>query len=140
MLTRLHHVAIIASDYEQSKDFYTRILGFTILAEHYREERQSWKCDLKLNDTYLLELFTFPDSPSRPTRPEALGLRHIAFQVEDLDGIITHLSENQIVCEPVRMDEFTGARFTFFSDPDGLPIELVEKSNKHMQSSSVILS
>lgn len=130
MLTGLHHVAIIASDYERSKDFYTRILGFTISTEHYRAERQSWKCDLTLNGTYLIELFTFPAAPNRVSRPEALGLRHLAFQVENLDEVISKLAANEVICEPIRIDEFTGARFTFFEDPDGLPIELVEKMNK----------
>lgn len=128
MLTGLHHVAIIASDYERSKDFYTRLLGFKIIAEHYRAERQSWKCDLILGESYLIELFTFPNAPKRVSRPEALGLRHIAFEVENLDEVISILAINKVVCEPIRIDEFTGARFTFLEDPDGLPIELVEKS------------
>lgn len=126
LLSSLHHVALICSDYERSKAFYVNLLGFRLLAEHYRAERSSWKADLALGDAYLLELFSFPAPPPRPTRPEACGLRHIAFGVADLSGAIAELSARGCACEPVRTDEFTGRRFTFLADPDGLPIELYE--------------
>lgn len=124
----IHHVAIICSDYAVSKRFYTEILGFSILAENYREARHSYKCDLALPDGSQLELFSFPDAPARPTRPEAQGLRHLAFRVDDLDGAIGALASKDVECEPVRIDEYTGKRFTFFADPDGLPLELYEIS------------
>lgn len=127
MLNGIHHIAIICSNYERSKDFYTRILGFEITAENYREDRQSYKLDLSLNGSYTLELFSFPNAPARPSFPEAQGLRHLAFSVENLDVVMEHLLQNNVPCEPIRTDEFTGKRFTFFADPDGLPIELVEK-------------
>lgn len=127
MLKSVHHIAIICSDYQKSKAFYTQILGCEILAENYREERSSYKLDLMLNGVYCIELFSFPDPPKRVSRPEASGLRHLAFSVENLDGAIAKLAGKGVVCEPVRIDEFTGKRFTFFSDPDGLPIELVEQ-------------
>lgn len=129
MLNKQHHIAVIVSDYERSKDFYCRVLGMEIIREVYRETRQSWKCDLSLNGVYLLELFTFPEAPKRATRPEAMGLRHLAFEVNDLDSEITRLQSLGVTCEPVRVDEFTGARFTFLEDPDGLPLELVEAVN-----------
>ena len=125
-ITRIHHVAIICTDYKISKHFYTKILGFTILAENYRSERDSYKLDLEVNGTYAIELFSFPDPASRPSRPEAAGLRHLAFQVEDIDAAIDWLNQNQVATEPVRIDEFTNKRFTFFSDPDGLPLEFYE--------------
>lgn len=125
-LSAVHHIAIICSDYEQSKRFYTNILGFSILGEYYRAERQSYKLDLALNGNYLIELFSFPNPPQRPSRPEAAGLRHLAFAVTDLDASITHLTEQGVVTEPIRVDEHTGRRFTFFADPDGLPLELYE--------------
>ncbi|WP_414717332.1 VOC family protein [Telluribacter sp.] len=124
MLSRVHHIAIICSDYEKSKSFYTDILGLTPIREVYREARQSYKLDLALNGQYLIELFSFPDPPVRPSRPEAVGLRHLAFLVEDLDLAIAQLNAKGIETEPVRTDEFTKKRFTFFADPDGLPIEL----------------
>ncbi|WP_294672629.1 VOC family protein [uncultured Fluviicola sp.] len=127
MLKSVHHIAIICSDYQKSKAFYTQILGCEILAENYREERSSYKLDLMLNGVYCIELFSFPDPPKRVSRPEASGLRHLAFSVENLDGAIAKLAGKGVVCEPVRIDEFTGKRFTFFADPDGLPIELVEQ-------------
>lgn len=127
MLKSVHHIAIICSDYQKSKAFYTQILGCEILAENYREERSSYKLDLMLNGVYCIELFSFPDPPERVSRPEASGLRHLAFSVENLDGAITELTGKGVVCEPIRIDEFTGKRFTFFADPDGLPIELVEQ-------------
>lgn len=127
MLKSIHHIAIICSDYEKSKRFYTEVLGFEILAENYRAERNSWKLDLILNGVYCVELFSFPDPPKRISRPEARGLRHLAFLVDDLNQAIAELTAKEVVCEPVRIDEFTGKRFTFFEDPDSLPIELVEK-------------
>jgi len=125
-ITRIHHVAIICTDYTVSKHFYTEILGFTILAENYRSERDSYKLDLEVNGTYAIELFSFPNPALRPSRPEAAGLRHLAFQVEDIDAAIAWLNQNQVATEPVRIDEFTNKRFTFFSDPDGLPLEFYE--------------
>ena len=126
MLAGFHHVALSASDYARSRDFYTRILGLEVLAEHFREPRQSWKLDLRLPDGSQLELFSFPDPPPRPSRPEACGLRHLAFRVTVLDAAIAHLQAEGVACEPVRVDEYTGRRFTFFADPDGLPLELYE--------------
>ena len=125
-LTAVHHIAIICSDYEQSKRFYTDILGFSILGEYYRAERQSYKLDLALNGQYLIELFSFPEPPKRPSRPEAVGLRHLAFAVASLDAAVAHLNQQSVVTEPIRVDEHTGRRFTFFADPDGLPLELYE--------------
>ena len=124
--TSLHHIAIICSDYERSKKFYIEILGFTIVREVYRAERASYKLDLALNGDYLIELFSFPDPPARVSRPEATGLRHIAFQVADIEASKRELEGKGVTSEPIRMDEFTGKRFTFFFDPDGLPIELYE--------------
>jgi glyoxylase I family protein len=125
-LTAVHHIAIIVSDYETSKQFYTETLGFSVLGEYYRAERNSYKLDLALNGQYVIELFSFPDPPARPSRPEALGLRHLAFAVPDLDAAINHLNQQGVLTEPVRTDEHTGRRFTFFADPDGLPLELYE--------------
>ena len=125
-LKSIHHIAIICSDYEASKTFYTEVLGFTILAEHYREERISYKLDLALGDLYCIELFSFPNPPKRVSRPEACGLRHLAFAVEDLSEATRWLNKNGITTEPIRIDEFTGKRFTFFADPDDLPLEFYE--------------
>lgn len=125
-LQAVHHIAIICSDYEQSKRFYTEILGFQIDREVLRVERQSYKLDLSLNGHYCIELFSFPNPPERVSRPEACGLRHIAFQVADVELAIIDLNKKGIFPEPVRVDEFTGKRFTFFADPDDLPIELYE--------------
>jgi glyoxylase I family protein len=125
-IKKLHHIAIICSDYERSKHFYTKILGFTIEQEVYRQERQSYKLDLSLHGTYLIELFSFPMPPLRPSRPEATGLRHIAFGVEHLEENIAYLASKNIITEPVRIDTFTNKKFTFFTDPDNLPIELYE--------------
>ena len=125
-LNAVHHIAIICSDYQKSKAFYTEVLGFTIDREVLREERQSYKLDLSLNGQYFIELFSFPSPPARPSRPEACGLRHIAFEVTDIDEAIVALNEQEIYPEPIRVDEFTGKRFTFFADPDDLPIELYE--------------
>ena len=125
-LTSLHHIAIICSDYERSKKFYTEILGFQPIREVYRAERQSYKLDLALNGTYLIELFSFPDPPKRVSRPEARGLRHLAFAVEDIHKEVQTLANLGIQVEPIRVDEYTGKKFTFFSDPDDLPIELYQ--------------
>jgi glyoxylase I family protein len=122
----LHHIAIICSDYEKSKRFYTEILGFQIKNEVYREERQSFKLDLSLNGHYLIELFSFPNPPNRLSRPESTGLRHIAFGVNNIEEACLFLKDNQIETEDIRIDEYTGRKFTFFSDPDNLPIELYE--------------
>ena len=126
-IDHVHHVAIICSDYQASKKFYTEVLGLSIVRENYRVERKSYKLDLQLGDQYIIELFSFPDPPRRPSRPEACGLRHLAFAVGDLERSIRELEEKGVVTEPVRTDEYTGKRFTFFSDPDHLPIELYEK-------------
>jgi glyoxylase I family protein len=126
LIKSIHHIAIICSDYEISKKFYTEILGLGIIAEHYRAERKSYKLDLKLDDQYVIELFSFPNPPKRTSKPEATGLRHLAFAVSDIEKVIQHLKENGIETESIRVDEFTGKRFTFFSDPDGLPLELYE--------------
>lgn len=125
-LQSLHHIAIICSDYERSKKFYTEILGFTIIQEVYRAERQSYKLDLGLNGSYLIELFSFPDPPQRVSRPEACGLRHLAFAVSTIEESIAFLIKSGISPEPIRTDDTTGKRFTFFADPDDLPIELYE--------------
>ncbi len=127
MLNRVHHISIICSDYEKSKAFYTEILGFEIMREIYRKERQSYKLDLALNGVYVIELFSFPEPPPRPSRPEGTGLRHIAFEVDNLEIVIEKLNQHKITCEPIRVDETTHKRFTFFPDPDDLPIELYEK-------------
>ena len=126
MLNSIHHIAIIVSDYTKSKHFYTEILGLKIIAEHYREDRSSFKLDLSVNDTSQIELFSFPSPPPRLSHPEATGLRHLAFSVDNLEEVLNHLKNFNITTEPIRIDEFTGKRFTFFSDPDGLPIELYE--------------
>lgn len=127
MLNKVHHIAIICSDYEVSKKFYVDILGLQIIREVYREERQSFKLDLALNGHYIIELFSFPNPPKRVSRPEATGLRHLAFEVDDVAGVVRHLAQNNIIAEPIRTDEFTGKRFTFISDPDDLPIEFYEQ-------------
>jgi len=119
-------MAIICSNYELSKKFYTQDLGFTIVKETYRANRDSYKLDLALNNQYMIELFSFPHPPARPSGPEATGLRHLAFSVEDIIASIAALEQKGIVCEPIRVDELTGKRFTFFADPDGMPLELYE--------------
>jgi glyoxylase I family protein len=126
MISRVHHIAIICSNYAVSKTFYTEVLGLTVIREVYRAERQSYKLDLALNGTYIIELFSFPDPVRRPSRPEAAGLRHLAFEVSDLEGVISMLESKGVISEPVRIDEFTGKRFTFIADPDQLPIEFYE--------------
>jgi len=126
-LNRVHHIAIICADYQKSKHFYSEILGLNIVREVYREQRQSYKLDLEVGNLYQIELFSFPEPPARASRPEAVGLRHLAFEVDALDEAIFHLNEFGVETEPIRIDEFTGKRFTFFTDPDGLPLELYEK-------------
>ncbi|WP_131536994.1 SMU1112c/YaeR family gloxylase I-like metalloprotein [Pedobacter nototheniae] len=126
MFNRIHHIAIICADYEKSKDFYVNKLGFEILAEVYRAERKSYKLDLAVNGVYQIELFSFENPPARPSRPEAQGLRHLAFEVDNIEVEIGRLATHGITTESIRIDEFTGKRFTFFNDPDGLPLELYE--------------
>lgn len=126
MLKSLHHIAIICSDYERSKKFYTEILGLEIIQEVYREERSSYKLDLALNGEYIVELFSFLHPPARLSRPEATGLRHISFQVENLDDAVARLQSLQIQTEEIRIDPYTQKRFVFLEDPDALPIELYE--------------
>ncbi|MCW1914868.1 VOC family protein [Luteolibacter sp. GHJ8] len=122
----IHHVAIIAGDYERSKAFYTEVLGFQVIRETYREVRDSYKLDLELPDGTQIELFSFPGAPERASYPEARGLRHLAFATGDLDAAVAFLLEKGVEVEAVRVDELTGRRFTFFADPDGLPLELYE--------------
>lgn len=126
-LNKIHHIAILCSDYQKSKFFYTEILGLNIIREIYREERQSYKLDLALNGTYVVELFSFPNPPKRPSRPEAVGLRHLAFEVINLEETIELLNSKNIESEPIRIDEITEKRFTFIADPDLLPIEFYER-------------
>jgi glyoxylase I family protein len=127
VLNGINHVAIICSDYETSKDFYTRILGFKILAENYRADRDSYKLDLALADGTQVELFSFPGAPKRSSFPEAQGLRHLAFNVENVETVCQYLTGLGVEVEPIRVDEYTGKQFTFFSDPDDLPLELYQK-------------
>ena len=125
-LDRIHHVAIICADYAVSKRFYTEVLGLRVIAENYRAARESYKLDLALPDGSQIELFSFPAAPARPSRPEAQGLRHLSFEVQDVQAAADELRAQAIAVEPLRVDEFTGRRFTFFADPDGLPLELYE--------------
>ncbi len=125
-LKNVHHIAIICSDYAKSKTFYTEVLGLQIIREVYRKERDSYKLDLSLNGTYLIELFSFPSPPQRPSYPEATGLRHLAFAVDDLEQAVRELNDRGVQVEPVRIDTITGKKCTFFQDPDGLPLELYE--------------
>lgn len=125
-LTAIHHIAIIASDYQRSKAFYCDVLGFRLMGEVYREARDSWKGDLALQDRYTIELFSFPEPPARVSHPEACGLRHLAFTVPDVAAAVATLADKGIVCEPIRIDELTGKQCTFFADPDGLPLELYQ--------------
>lgn len=127
LLLRLHHAAIICADYERSRRFYTEVLGLRVVAETYREARRSYKLDLALPDGTQIELFSFPDAPPRPSYPEAQGLRHLAFEVDDVEQGKRALEAMGVSVEPVRVDELTGKRFTFFADPDGLPLELYER-------------
>ena len=124
---RIHHVAVICSDYQKSKEFYVEKLGFEIENEVFREERNSYKLDLKVAGIYQIELFSFPNPPERVNSPEARGLRHLAFEVDDVEKTAAELNEKGIETEPVRIDEITGKKFTFFKDPDNLPLEVYEK-------------
>ncbi|AJC20507.1 SMU1112c/YaeR family gloxylase I-like metalloprotein [Pandoraea pulmonicola] len=130
MLLRIHHAAIICSDYEVSRRFYTEVLGLQIIAEHYRENRKSYKLDLMLPDGTQIELFSFPDAPPRPSYPEACGLRHLAFGVDDVVKCKAFLESKGVSVEDVRLDAYTNRRYTFFSDPDGLPLELYEMPSR----------
>ncbi|PLS02079.1 SMU1112c/YaeR family gloxylase I-like metalloprotein [Neobacillus cucumis] len=125
-LKKIHHVAVICSDYQKSKDFYVRILGLDPISEVYREERDSYKLDLEVGGQYQIELFSFPNPPERPNRPEALGLRHLAFEVENIEDEVAELVKHDIKVEPIRIDPITNKKYTFFADPDGLPLELYE--------------
>ena len=125
-LNKIHHIAFICSDYERSKHFYTQILGLEIIQEMYRSERQSYKLDLSLNGQYVVELFSFPNPPKRVSRPEALGLRHLAFEVNDIEETRAFLVSQNIISEEIRVDEYTNKRFFFISDPDELPIEFYQ--------------
>jgi glyoxylase I family protein len=122
----IHHVAIICSDYEKSRHFYTEILGLKIIAEAFRAERQSYKLDLEIGNGNQIELFSFPNPPPRPSRPEACGLRHLAFAVFNVEAVKQNLEQHGVAVEPIRIDEYTGRKFTFFADPDGLPLEIYE--------------
>ncbi len=126
-LNKIHHIAIICSDYQKSKTFYTNILGLTIIQEIYREERQSYKLDLALNGNYIIEIFSFQNPPQRPSKPEAAGLRHLAFEVNDIILTRDFLVNKNISSEEIRVDEHTKKRFFFIADPDDLPIEFYEK-------------
>lgn len=126
-LNKVHHIAIIASDYRRSLDFYTRVLGLTVITENYRKERNSYKTDLALDGEYIIELFSFPNPPARLSHPEAAGLRHLAFEVDDIDRAVDELNAKGVDHEAIRTDEYTSKRFVFFQDPDGLPIEFYEK-------------
>jgi glyoxylase I family protein len=126
LLQAVHHIAVICADYSRSKAFYTDVLGLQVIREVYREERDSWKLDLALGNQYIIELFSFPDPPPRPSRPEACGLRHLAFAVADIEAAIAQLQQKGVITEPLRIDPHTQQRFTLFADPDGLPLELYE--------------
>jgi glyoxylase I family protein len=125
-INKVHHIAIIVSDYSKSKQFYTAVLGLTVIQEIYREERDSYKLDLALNGDYIIELFSFPNTPKRASRPEATGLRHLAFEVTNLNETVALLNSKKVETEPIRIDEMTQKRFTFIADPDELPIEFYE--------------
>ena len=125
-LSTIHHIAIIVSNYETAKDFYVNKLNFPIIRENYRPERNDWKLDLRVNEYTELEIFAEPDPPKRVNRPEACGLRHLAFCVESVEQTVKELAEVGIECEPIRTDTYTGKKMTFFQDPDGLPLELHE--------------
>ena len=126
VLKNIHHVAIICADYQQSKAFYTQVLGLKIIAENYRKSRDSYKLDLALPNGSQIELFSFPSPPKRPGNPEAQGLRHLAFSVDSVEAVVNELQGKGIDVEQIRIDEYTGRKFTFFKDPDGLPLELYE--------------
>lgn len=123
---KIHHIAIICSDYEKSKKFYTEVLGLNILREVYRPDRQSYKLDLAIGNDYVIELFSFPNPPKRPSFPEACGLRHLAFSVENVELTQQGLMEKHIDCEEIRIDELTDKKFFFTQDPDGLPLEFYQ--------------
>lgn len=123
---KIHHIAIICSNYEVSKKFYTEILGLNIIREIYREERESYKLDLAIGEDYVIELFSFPHPPKRPSRPESCGLRHLAFAVENVEHKRTELVQKGLDCEEIRIDEFTDKKFFFTADPDDLPLEFYE--------------
>ena len=123
---KIHHIAIICSDYQVSKKFYTEVLGLNIIREIYREARQSYKLDLAIGDDYVIELFSFPNPPKRPSRPESCGLRHLAFAVENVEEKRTELLQKGLNCEEIRIDEFTNKKFFFTADPDDLPLEFYE--------------
>ncbi|WP_195964344.1 VOC family protein [Clostridium cuniculi] len=125
-INKIHHVAVICSNYEVSKKFYTEILGLKIIREVYREERESYKLDLEIGDSQI-ELFSFKNAPERVSYPEARGLRHLALEVDDIEETVRYLEGKGVKCEPIRIDEFTLRKFTFFEDPDKLPLELYEK-------------
>lgn len=125
-LKKVHHIAIICTDYQRSKDFYTNLLGLQVIREVYRQERNSYKLDLSLDGDYVIELFSFPSPPPRPSHPEAAGLRHLAFAVDDINSVAEELEQKGVAVEPIRVDEFTGKRFTFIADPDDLPIEFYQ--------------
>lgn len=125
-LSAIHHIAIIVSDYQRSKDFYVNKLGFSIVRENYRPERNDWKLDLRVNDTTELEIFGVSNPPRRVSRPEAAGLRHLAFYTDHIEETVAELEQKGISVEPIRVDEFSNRKFTFFADPDGLPLELHE--------------
>jgi glyoxylase I family protein len=125
-LKGVHHIAIICSNYQRSRAFYIELLGMKVIAETYRAERDSYKLDLSAGENMQIELFSFPDPPLRPSRPEACGLRHVAFAVDDIETSLHYLAKHGVEVEPIRIDELTGKRFTFFCDPDGLPLELYE--------------
>ena len=127
-LNKIHHIAIICSNYEKSKNFYVNILNLEIVKETFRQERNSFKLDLALNNEYIIELFSFRTPPNRPSYPEAAGLRHLSFEVDDINLVMTELISKGIHCEDIRIDEITNKRFTFFEDPDGLPLEIYEGS------------
>ena len=124
---KIHHIAIICSNYEVSKKFYTEVLGLNIIREVYREERQSYKLDLAIGEHYVIELFSFPNPPTRPSRPESCGLRHLAFSVDNVEEKRNELMSKGLDCEAIRIDEFTDKKFFFTSDPDDLPLEFYEK-------------
>ena len=123
---KIHHIAIICSDYQVSKKFYTEILGLQILREVYREERDSYKLDLGIGDHYVIELFSFPNPPARPSRPESCGLRHLAFSVENIEEKRNEFTRKGLICEDIRIDEFTDRKYFFTQDPDDLPLEFYE--------------
>lgn len=125
-LSKIHHIAIIVSDYERAKEFYVDKLGFEVIRENYRPQKEDWKLDLRVNDSTELEIFAPKNPPKRPSFPEACGLRHLAFHVDNIEEVVAELNNIGIECEPIRTDEFTNRKMTFFFDPDGLPLELHE--------------